>query len=173
MRHYKVYHCRFAPTANSFFSNCTMSTLTTPDGRHASRASSSEHSLTATHVDHDAASQSNSRKSLSDVEKSAFSTPGSSATSLHINPFYVCRLDLVGDVCSLTCTSRLSSRTTIRVTLSPTLVSRSGATRLLFAGSLVLQVLAHQWCLAITVSFVFQPPRHHPLRWGLNPWSAI
>ncbi|KAH0836438.1 major facilitator superfamily domain-containing protein [Lanmaoa asiatica] len=66
-----------------------MSTLTTPDEAHASRASSSEHSLTATHVDRDTASQSNFRKSLSDVEKSAFSVLGSSSTSLQTDLFYI------------------------------------------------------------------------------------
>ncbi|KAF8552705.1 MFS general substrate transporter [Imleria badia] len=66
-----------------------MSTLTTPDDVHASRASSTDHSLTATHVDYDAASQSNLRGGLSDIEKSAFSVFGSSSASLQTDPIYV------------------------------------------------------------------------------------
>lgn len=146
-----------------------MSTLTTPDEGHASRAASSEHSLTATHVDYDTASQSDFRKSLSDVEKSAFSVLGSSSTSLQTDPFCVRHPDPVGHVCSLICMFRSSSRTTTHVTPSPTLASRSGALRSLFVDSPVLQVLAHQQCLAATVNFIFQPPLHRPLRWGLNP----
>ena len=72
-----------------------MSTLTTPDELHASRASSSEHSLTTTHVDYDTASQSHFSKSLSDVEKSAFSVLGSSSASLKTDPLYVRHPDLV------------------------------------------------------------------------------
>jgi hypothetical protein len=150
-----------------------MSTLTTPDELHASRASSSEHSLTATHIDHDTASQSNFGKGLSDVEKSALSVFGSSSTSLKTDPLYVRHPDLVGGICPLTYTFRLSSRTTIHATPSPTLASRSGVLRSLFAGSPVLQVLAHRLCLASAVNFILQPLLHRPLQWGLNPWCAI
>lgn len=150
-----------------------MSTLTTPDELHASRASSSEHSLTVTHIDHDTASQSNFSKSLSDVEKSTLSVLGSSSTSLKTDPLYVSHPDLVGGICSLTYTFRSNSRTTIHATPSPTPASRSGALRSLFAGSPVLQVLAHQLCLASTINFILQPLLHRPLRWGLNPWCTI
>ncbi|KAF8141955.1 major facilitator superfamily domain-containing protein [Boletus edulis] len=66
-----------------------MSTLTTPNELHASRASSSEHSLTATHVDNDTASQSNFCESLSDAEKCSFPVLGSSSASLRTDPIYV------------------------------------------------------------------------------------
>lgn len=89
------------PTDHPFLSSCNMSTLTTPEEEHASRAGSSEHSLTTTHVDNDTASQSNFRNDLSDVEKSAFSALGQSSTSLQTDPFYVCHRGLVGDVSCL------------------------------------------------------------------------
>jgi hypothetical protein len=62
---------------------------TTPDEVHASRASSFEDCLTVTHVDPDTASQVLFRKSVSDVEKSAFSVTGSSTASLHCESYYV------------------------------------------------------------------------------------
>ncbi|KIJ65179.1 hypothetical protein HYDPIDRAFT_167441 [Hydnomerulius pinastri MD-312] len=67
----------------------TLEVRTTPDEAHASRASSSDHSLTATHVDPDSASQVNFVKSSSDVEKSAFYVTRSSAATVRSESYYV------------------------------------------------------------------------------------
>lgn len=92
-----------APTASSLLFSCKMSTLTTPDEGHASRAGSSEHSLNTTHVDNASTSQCNFRKHLADVEKSALS----SSTSLQTDPFYVRYLDPARDVHSLGSSGRV------------------------------------------------------------------
>lgn len=107
----KANHCCLAPTANSFLMNYRMSTLTTPDKLHASRASSSKHSLSTAHVDHDTGSQSKFHEDFSDIKRSEFSVAGSSAP-LRADIIYVRRSRLVNGVHSLLKIFKSSSRIT-------------------------------------------------------------